>query len=350
MMLICKIRFYILASLLFAVAACGGDKKKNAKPAQKPAPKLDAYIVRTESFAENIEVPGSVIANEVTEIRPEVSGRIVKLNVAEGRYVSKGALLAKIYDGDLQAQLKKLQVQLGIAKNNEGRASQLLNIQGISRQDYDVALLNYNNIKADIDIIRAEISRTEVRAPFSGKIGLRNISPGAYVTPTTIIATINQVSDLKLDFSIPEKYTGNVDVGQIVDFTVQGSDQKYNARVIATQSNVDVMNRSLMVRGKIMGNTRGLIPGAFAKVQIGFSPDNNAIFVPSQSVVPTARGKQIILYRNGKAIFNDVETGARDSSRVEIIKGLTVGDTILVTGIMTTKPDAKINIGKIVKQ
>ncbi|MCH5687579.1 efflux RND transporter periplasmic adaptor subunit [Niabella sp. W65] len=129
-----------------------------------------------------IEVPGSIVANEVTEIRPEVSGRIVQLNIAEGKAVGKGALLAKIYDGDLQAQLKKLQSQLAIAQTNESRASRLLEIQGISRNDYDITLLNLNNIRADIDVIKTQIYRTEIRAPFNGKLGLRNISPGAYVT------------------------------------------------------------------------------------------------------------------------------------------------------------------------
>ncbi len=158
------------------------------------------------------------------------------LNVAEGHHVSKGALLAKLYDADLQAQLKKLQVQLQIAKTNEERSGQLLKIQGISKADYDASLLNVNNINADIDIIRTDISRTEIRAPFSGKLGLKNISPGAYVTPTTIIAIINQTNQLKLDFTVPEKYTGKIKIGQVISFSFEGSDKKYAAKIIATES------------------------------------------------------------------------------------------------------------------
>ncbi|MCH5718635.1 efflux RND transporter periplasmic adaptor subunit [Niabella hibiscisoli] len=245
--------------------------------------------------------------------------------------------------------MKKLQSQLAIAQTNENRASRLLEIQGISRNDYDITLLNLNNIRADIDVIKTQIYRTEIRAPFSGKLGLRNISPGAYVSPADIIATINQVSDLKLDFSIPEKYIGSIENGQLVDFTVQGSDKVYTARVYATESNVGITNRSLLVRARVNGATSALVPGAFAKVKLGFAANNNAIFVPSQSVVPTIKGKQVILYRGGKAVFSDVEVGARDSASVEVTRGLKVGDTILTTGIMTTKPDAKVEIGKIVK-
>lgn len=341
---------FIICILLFVGAACGGKKEDKGKAGrQRPVPKVDVYIVRNEAFAETIEVPGSVVANEVTEIHPEVSGRVVSLSAREGQYVGKGAVLARLYDGDLQAQLKKYQAQLSIANNNENRASQLLKIEGISKQDYDATLLNVRNIQADIAIIRTEIGKTIVRAPFSGKMGLKEISPGAYVTPATVIATINQTSTLKIDFSVPEKYTGKISNGQIVTFTVEGSDKEYSARVSATESNIAIANRSLTVRAVVNSGTAGLLPGSFAKVKISFSPNANAIFIPSQSLVPTIKGKQVILYSGGQALFNDVQTGVRDSARVEITRGLKSGDTILVTGIMSTKPNDKINISQVVK-
>ncbi|MGC4233696.1 MAG: efflux RND transporter periplasmic adaptor subunit, partial [Niabella sp.] len=241
-------KIIISASFVCLFAACGSKKEDTKAKAgqQRAIPKLEGYIVAAEAFSELVEVPGSIVANEVTEIRPEVSGRLVQLHIAEGKPVGKGALLAKIYDGDLQAQLNKLQSQLAIAQSNETRASRLLEIQGISRNDYDATVLNLNNIRADIDVIKTQIYRTEVRAPFSGKLGLRNISPGAYVSPADVIATINQVNELKLDFSVPEKYAGQIGAGQIVDFTVQGSDNVYAAKVYATESNVGVANRSLL--------------------------------------------------------------------------------------------------------
>ncbi|GAB3019817.1 efflux RND transporter periplasmic adaptor subunit [Niabella terrae] len=330
-------------------SACKEPAPKKSGPSKRPSPALDAYIVRTETYAELIEVPGTIMANEVTEIFPEVSGRLVRLNVAEGKTVGKGTLLAKIYDGDLVAQLNKLKSQLAIARSNETRAAQLLKIQGISQNDYDATLLTLNNIQADINLIQTEIDRTEVRAPFSGRLGLRNISPGAYVTPATVIATINQVQELKLDFSIPEKYVGRILEGQVVHFTVQGSPETYAAKVYATQSNVEINNRSLVLRARVFGKTKGLVPGAFAKVQVGFNPNNSAIFVPSQSVIPTARGKQVILVRDGKAVFNEVEIGGRDSARVEITRGVKAGDTILASGMMTTRENADVSIGKIIQ-
>lgn len=338
--------FSVISSAV--LIGCNGKANEPKGPRSRPTPKVDGYVIKTEAFSETIEVPGTVVANEVTEIHPEVSGRVVLLNAREGQHVGKGAIIAKIYDGDLQAQVKKLQAQLGIARANEQRASKLLEIQGISRQDYDATLLNVRNIQADMEIVRAEISRTEVRAPFSGKMGLKGISPGAYVTPATVIATINQTSTLKLDFSIPEKYTSRIYNGQVVTFNTDGNNREYSARVTATESNINEANRSLTVRSVVNSGTEGLVPGSFAKVSVQFAPNSNAVFVPTNAIVPTAKGKQVIFFSGGTAVFNDVQTGVRDSSRVEIVSGVKPGDTILVTGLMSTKPNDKIAIGKIV--
>lgn len=349
-----RLYYCLLAVFLLVMAGCGQKDKKQQTPAggaNRPAgpARVDVYVVTPEPFAENLEVPGSVIANEATEIHPEVSGRIINLNVAEGKYVGRGTLLAKLYDADLQAQLKKLEVQLQIAQTNEERSAQLLRIQGISKADYDASLLNVNNIKADMDLIRTSISKTEIRAPFDGKLGLKNISPGAYVTPTTIIAVINQTSQLKLDFTIPEKYSAQLKIGQMVNFSFEGAPEKYNARVIATESAVTETTRSLKVRALIQSREGGhLLPGAFAKVQLHFDPNPNALLVPTQAVLPQARGKKIIRYQGGVANFVDVTTGVRDSARVQILEGLKAGDTVVVTGLLSTKPDSKIAINRVI--
>lgn len=341
--------FLILPFLLFA---CGQKKNKisaNAAGGSRPsAMRVDVYVVKPEPFREDIEVPGTILANEVAEIRPEVSGRIVQLNVAEGKYVGKGTLLAKLYDGDLRAQLNKLQVQLSIAEKTEERQAQLLKIQGISQQDYDLSLLQVNSLKADIGIIRTTISKTEVRAPFSGKLGLKTISPGAYVTPATVIAVINQVDQLKLDFTVPEKYTDQVKPGQIVTFGLEGSDKKIGATIIATESNVTENTRSLTVRARVTGKDDKLIPGTFAKVILSFDPDPNALLVPTQAVLPQARGKKVILYKGGTAIFADVRTGVRDSSRIQIVDGIKPGDTVVVTGLLSVRPESKIQVARVV--
>jgi membrane fusion protein (multidrug efflux system) len=341
---------------MIVFSSCGSSDKKDASVRssaglnrQMPM-RVDAFIVKPTMVSENIQVPGTLIANEATEIHPEISGRLVQLNVAEGKFIPKGALLAKIYDGDLQAQLKKLEVQLKIANTNEERSSQLLKIQGISKSDYDASVLNASNIRADIDITRANITKTEIRAPFSGRVGLKNISPGAYVTPLTILATIQQVDLLKLDFSVPEKYSSEINKGRSVSFTIESSAKTYNATVMATESSITENTRTLMVRAVVENKDAALLPGSFAKVILNFDPDPNALMIPSQAVLPQARGKKVIAYQAGAAKFIDVTTGIRDSARVQIVSGLNPGDTVVVTGLLSIRPEAKIQISKIVNQ
>lgn len=350
-----KFYHYLTAFLLTGLIACGEKKKSSSggpgpAGAKPPALRVDAFVVERRNLSENLELPGTLIANEATEIHPEISGRLVQLNVSEGRQVGQGTVLARIYDADLQAQLKKLQVQLGIAEQTEKRSAELLRIQGISQQDYDLSLLNVNNIKADMELVRANLSKTIIRAPFNGKLGLKNISPGAYVTPATVIATIRQTSQLKLDFTLPEKYTGRMKVGQTVSFQVEGNDKVYEARVAALESGVSEDTRSLRVRALVTSKDEALLPGAFAKVQTRFAPDTNAIMIPTQAVLPQARGKKAVLYNGGVARFADITTGSRDTSYIQVTQGLKPGDTILVTGLLSVRPESKVQLGKIINR
>jgi membrane fusion protein, multidrug efflux system len=348
-------KFICSSFFLISIISCKSKStEKKTTPTtqqgrQQQPQKVDAVIVAPQKITESIEVPGTLTASESTEIHPEVSGRLTMLNVREGAYIGKGSVIAKLYDADLQAQLKKLQAQLNIANQTANRLSQLLNIQGISRQDYDMAVLNANNIRADIEIAKTNIARTVVRSPFSGKLGLKEISVGAYVTPQIVIAVIKKTSDLKLDFTIPEKYISEAKPGKMVFFTVAGSDIRHTAKIMATESGITENSRSLNIRSTVVGNDPSLVPGAFANVMLDFAPDYTALMVPTQAVIPQARGKKLIVYRHGIAKFMDVTTGVRDSANVQILSGINAGDTIVTTGLMSVKPESKILIKNIIK-
>jgi membrane fusion protein, multidrug efflux system len=347
-----KTLFMLAGFALCVLSACSSKEKKEAaaaagKPSGPPMIKVDAYVVKAMPLTDNLELPGSIIANESTTINPEISGRLVYLNASEGRAVGKGTLLAKIYDGDLVAQLNKLKVQVQVAQQTSRRYEELLKINGISQQEYDLARLSISNLNADMNIVRSNIMRTEIRAPFSGTLGLKNISPGAYVTPQTVITTIRQNSQLKLDFTLPEKYSSKLRTGQLISFTSEGNNKIYNAKIIATESGVAEENRSLQVRTLITNNDGKLLPGQFVKVKTSFDPDPDAIMIPSQAIIPQARGKKVAVYRNGMADFEDVITGARDSANVQITNGLKVGDTIIITGLMSLKSGGKVTLNKV---
>ena len=322
----------------------GGPQRGGGQGGQQPAMAVDIFIIKPTLINEKIEVSGSLEANETTEIHPEISGRLVQLNIAEGKFVKKGALLAKIYDGDLQAQLKKFQVQLDIAKTNEERSAQLLKIQGISKSDYDASLLNVNNIKADIDITSANITKTEIRAPFDGKLGLKNISPGAFVTPLTVLTAISQVNKLKLQFSVPEKYGAEIKGGQSISFTVNGSEKTFTATILATATTIGQDTRSLTVRAVVQNNDPALIPGTFANVQVILGNNPNAIMIPNSSVIPTGRKKQVFVFKDSKALPMEITTGVRDSANVQVLAGLAPGDTLITSGLLFLRPGIDVKI------
>jgi len=356
--------FFLTGIVLFVLSACGSSDKKTTSQtassgtpagpagmagAKQPPMAVDIFVVNPTLINERIEISGSLMANETTEIHPEISGRLVQLNVAEGKFVSKGALLAKIYDGDLQGQLRKLQVQLEIAKTNEERSAQLLKIQGISKADYDASALNVNNIKADIEITRANITKTEIRAPFSGKLGLKYISPGAFVTPSTVVTTISEVNKLKLQFSVPEKYGSEIKNGQVVSFTLNGSEKTFSANVIATETSIGEDTRSLTVRALVKNTDPALIPGTFANVKMILGNNPNAIMIPNGAVIPQGRKKQVFVFKSNKALPMEITTGVRDSANVQVLTGLFPGDTLITSGLLFLRPGSDVTLSKMGK-
>jgi membrane fusion protein (multidrug efflux system) len=344
------LRFTITICLCVGVIACAKNKQKQVGPApvrSVPSVSAEGFVVKTKSLSENIEVAGSLMPAEETEIRPEISGRLVSINFQEGSFEKQGALLAKLYDGDLQAQLKKLEVQLEINQKTVERYKELLKIQGISQQDADLSELQVSNIKADIELTKVNIAKTEIRAPFDGKIGLRNVSLGAYVAPTTVIATLRQLNQLKLEFTVPEKYSAEFIKGKSVSFGIEGSKDRFNATVIATELSIDANTRSLKVRALVKGGNPYLVPGAFAKVALHLEKNDFAMVIPTQAVIPLARGKQVIVYRGGSTEFLNISTGIRDSSFVQVLDGIKPGDTVLISGLMSIRPTSKIQLTKV---
>lgn len=329
--------------------ACEEEKKQEApRRARGGGPvQAEGFVVRTTSLSENIEVPGTLLPFEVTEIRPEISGRVVRLNIPEGSHVQQGTVLVKLFDEDLQAQLQKLQVQLQIAQKTAERYRELLKISGISQQEVDLSELEVSNLKADIELVKVNIGKTEIRAPYSGRLGLKSISLGAYISPANLITTISQTNQLKMQFSVPEKYTVDMSKGRQVDFTVAEAGKKFKATILATSATVEQNTRTLQVLTVIAGSNPLLVPGSFAKVSLRLGQDDQAIIVPTQAIIPQARNKKVVIYRNGSAEFETVVTGLRDSSFVQIMEGVKPGDTIVTTALLAIQPDSKIKLTKV---
>lgn len=343
-------KVFVFPAVIVLAIAC--DSKKNApvqgRPRMQGTLMVDGFRVEPSSLSENVEVPGTLYPFEETQIRAEAGGRIVRLNIQEGATVAKGTLLVKIFDRDLQAQLQKLKVQLQINEKTEERNRELLKINAISQQDYDLSSLNVENLRADIESVQIAISKTEIRAPYSGKLGLRNVSLGSYISPSDIVATIRQVDQLKLEFSIPEKYAREIGKGYAVKFRVDGGKQEHQAIVMATENSVDQNTRTLKVRSIVNETHPELVPGLFAKVNLQLGKNTHALKVPSQAIIPNVRNKQVIVLKKDSVQFTVVETGIRDSAFVQIINGLQPGDTVITTGLMAIRPNSKVKIARMV--
>ncbi|HNJ58383.1 MAG TPA: efflux RND transporter periplasmic adaptor subunit, partial [Chitinophagaceae bacterium] len=292
-----------------------------------------------------IEVNGTVIANETVTLHPEISGRLVYLNVPDGKQVAAGTLLAKINDAELQAQFNKSKVQLELAQKTEERLRKLLQINGINQADYDIALNNVNNIKADIELVKAQLDKTLIKAPFSGVLGLRQTSPGAYVTPQTTIATLQETNKIKIDFSVPEQFASLIKKGNTILFTTTENKVQQKATVIATEPEINTDTRNLKVRA--IPNNSNINPGAFVKVFLKEGAVSNNIVIPTSSIIPEASAKKVIVVKNGKGKFVEIVTGNRTATGVEVLSGLTVGDSVVVTGVLFVRPNADVKVRSV---
>jgi len=330
------------------------NKKKPDAAAQgtakgKPASVVAGYVVSSRNISNSIEASGTILSNEEVEIRPEIQARIIKLYFTEGTKVGKGQLLVKLYDADLLAQLKKQEAQLKLTEKNLERLGELVKVNGVSKQEYDATQTQMAAIQADIELLRTQVARTEIRAPFEGIIGLKNVSEGAFVTPTNIIATLQQTNPLKVDFAIPEKYAVQVRQGAALRFTVDGFRDTFEATVYAIEPKIELTTRNVKIRARCNNSSGRLRPGMFAKVRLGLENLNDAVMIPSQAVIPEARGKKVILSKNGMAVFASVETGIRDEEMVQIISGVQPGDTVITSGIMQIRPNTPVKLGQVTK-
>lgn len=331
------------AVILLAILGLYSCHRKKEKIKDNAPVMVDVIIAEKANFPSSIEVNGVSLSEEMIELHPEISGRLTYLNIPDGASVEKGTVLAKINDADLQAQLEQQKVQLELALKTEQRLKQLLTVNGINQSDYDAALSQVNTINANIKVLNAQIDKTVIRAAFSGKLGLRMVSPGAYVTPQTLLGTLQETENIKIDFTVPEFYTDLIKVGNSVIIQTNESDEKQTAEISAIEPQINVDTRNIKVRARL--NNSNISPGTFVKVLL--KKDEEGIVVPSNALIPDASSNQVIIIKNRKAVFVKVETGIRNADVVELSGGVNPGDTIIVSGVLFVRPNAIVKVRNI---
>ncbi|QNL50092.1 efflux RND transporter periplasmic adaptor subunit [Olivibacter sp. SDN3] len=338
----------IIGVIAFAAYKYSRNKEKKIEapePAKKGVPmEVNAIIVSPRDFSNILTVSGSIEPNEQVQIRSEVSGIIRNLSFQEGSPVEKGQVLFTIDDTELQAQLLQMQTQEKLAEDNAQRASLLLEKEAISTQENDVAHADLQSAKAQTQLIQAQIAKTKVRAPFSGRIGLRSVSFGEYLTPTTVVANLVSTNPVKVMFSVPEKYTSQVKEGLPLKFTVSGKPKHFDAKIYAIEPGIDAQTRTVQIRALANNDDGELFPGSFARIEFPINMVREAVLIPTEAVMPVQNGKQVFLLKNDKATAVNIESDSRTNTDILVSEGIQLGDTVLTSGIMSLKDGMEVSV------
>jgi len=344
-----KAKPYLIATLILIVLVSGkliffpSEKAKTEKGAKESVASVTVFVIGDSSLTEKVYANGTLVANEQVNLKAEASGRIIYLNFPEGKVVEKGTLLLKLNNEDLIAQYDKNDVQLKLAKKNEERQRNLLQTRAISQQEYDVALASYNTFLADSAYYQAQIKKTEIRAPFTGILGIRNVSLGEYLTPSVVVAQIHQLNPIKIEFSLPEKYSSSLLPGNKIKF-VDGEGRKYLAEISIRDPAIDFNSRTVRYRATCSNASGTLFPGAFVRVEIFVEEKAESCFIPTEAILPILKGKKVFVVKNGIAEERLVETGFRTTDHIQITSGLRKGDTVVVKGNYQLKDGNKVKI------
>lgn len=355
-----KLKWGVVALILAAVAGVGIYSqlpKENAElaaadKAPKGAPKknilnVNAIIAKPQTLSDNIFINGSLLPDEEVDLSFETSGKIVEINFKEGSHVKKGDLLAKVNDRHLQAQLQRLTAQLKLAEDRVYRQSTLLERDAVSQEAFEQVKTDLATLKADIEVVQANIALTELKAPFDGVIGLRGVSVGSYATPSTFVAKLTKVSPVKVEFAVPEHYADDVQVGYNVEFSLPGKLEPFKAKVYAKESKIDPVTHTLTVRALYDNHKGETLAGRYASVNLEKQRIENAITVPSEAIVPEMGVDKLYLYKSGKAQPVTVTTGIRTDAAVQIVSGISQGDTIIVSGTLQLRMGLPVKLDNV---
>lgn len=342
-------RIALLIALSFSsviFSSCGSKSKDvpQQSAAQSGTMVVNGVVVEPQPWENIVRSSGTVLASESVDLVAEAAGRIEKILFKEGGHVSRRDLLVKINDDDLQAQLKKTELQIHLASELERRQKKLFDIEGISKEQYDISLNQLNTLKADRENLVASIRKTEIRAPFDGIIGLRYVSEGGYVSQTTRIAAVQKVNPLKVDFAIPEKYAGKVSSGDMVQLTSDEMKLQFTGTVYAIEPKIDPTTRTLQLRALCDNKSEKIFPGAYVQIELRLKAIVNALMVPTQAIIPVLKGQTVLVRKNGVVVSTPVTIGTRTASAVQITSGLSAGDTVVTTGIMQLRPGMPVTV------
>lgn len=313
--------------------------------AQAPVPvvKVEAFRATAKAFEETIKSVGTLRANESVTLVAETSLRLTKICFVEGAEVQTGELLFQLDDAQLQSELKEIEARLALATANRRRAEELLPSKAVSQLDADLAAAEAQSWEAQRQTKLVQLARTKIVAPFSGKVGTRKVSEGAFLTPAVPLVDLQDLSQIKIDFTLPERYAFAVREKQPFSFTVAGQGEVRHGEIAVIEPAIDPQTRSLVIRG-LCTKPEGLRPGGFVDVTLTLGGNQKSLMVPSPAIVPSPRGHGVYVIDSGKARFQEVTIGTRTEASVQILRGLAEGDVIATTNLNRIRPGVEVTI------
>ena len=340
-----SLAIFSLLLLFFTVFSCSEETSVKDKMESNHQPSIEYIVAEGENIKREITVPGTIIPFEHVEIYSEVSGRLIKINFKEGEEVKKGQVLIEVDTDINKAELNQLNVELAFAKKEEERKKKLHENQAGTFEEFEQAQSRVKTLEARINLLNVQIDKGLIRAPFTGYIGLRQVSEGAYITPSTLITTLAQHDKVKIDFSVAQRYANLVEKGQEIDVSYSGDDKIRSAEIYAFEPTVQAGTRMLNIRA-VMATENRIMPGSFVQIKYNLGKVEGAILIPTAALVPVLNGQQIWLKKNGKAKPIMVEPGIRYNDRVQVIGDIQEGDTVITTGLLGMR-EGKPLTGKV---
>lgn len=300
--------------------------------------------IQPAALQERLTTTGTVLANERVSIVSEVAGKVEEILFQEGSRVEAGEILVRLDTSTLVAERDRARHRQQLLQRQEARQRRLLDEGLISQEDYDFTLGELNVLEAELSLREAQLEKAEIRAPFAGIIGLRSVSPGAYVTSQTRVATLQDIDPVKVEFSVPEAYARDLRVGDSVRFRLKGVAEEFSGRIYALEPAIDPDTRSLTLRARSPNPGGRLLPGAFAGVEVTIREVPDALSVPAIAVVPEMGGKKVFVLEEGRAVPRIVETGIRTDTRVQITRGLSPGERVIVSNIPRLRTGIEVEV------
>ncbi|MDB5258003.1 MAG: yegM [Chitinophagaceae bacterium] len=335
--------FLIVIKLQFFSSAKGKDARADKKKEKPPVP-VSVFVVGHENIQNHLFCNGKVLSNEQAELRTEASGKINYINLQEGKFVKAGTLLLRLNAAEQQTQLEKVDAQLLFATAVEFRRRQLLSTQSISKEEYESTRRELHALKADSAFIQSQIAKKLIYAPFDGVIGIRNVSIGSYITPDVIVANIHQVDPIKIEFSLPERYAPLFKIGDAITFQTEGSGNTYKGTINVLDPVVDQASGNVRYRAWTRNSKGDLLPGSFARVELSLEEQPGTVFLPTEAIVPVAKGKKVFTIKDGVAKEVIVTTGVRTENYLQVLSGIQPGDSVVIKGNFQLKDKAAVKI------